>query len=228
MNYSKYKFTLNVQREASQRSIPVKLNDTARSLYISLCDGPLPYYIPDGCRAVFFAKKPDGSELINDCIIENNTSARYDFTPNTSNVSGIVKCELRIYGADGMLLTGPKFVMVVDSRVINDDSSHLSESESTAWDNILLAEQQRVSAEEVREKAELDREITFEAASRYIDSAIDNANTVANILNSKLASGEFNGKDGKDGKDYVLTDEDKTEIANLVLAEFPIAEEISV
>ena len=36
------------------------------------------------------------------------------------------------------------------------------------------------------------------------------------------------GKDGKDGEDYVLTDTDKTNIANLVLDMLPAAEEVSV
>jgi hypothetical protein len=34
-----------------------------------------------------------------------------------------------------------------------------------------------------------------------------------------------NGIDGKDGADYVLTDADKTEIAQLALAAMPVAEE---
>lgn len=34
------------------------------------------------------------------------------------------------------------------------------------------------------------------------------------------------GKDGKDGTDYVLTANDKTEIADIVLANFPYAEEV--
>jgi len=33
--------------------------------------------------------------------------------------------------------------------------------------------------------------------------------------------------DGKDGVDYVLTDTDKAEIAQLVLNEFPVAEEVA-
>lgn len=35
------------------------------------------------------------------------------------------------------------------------------------------------------------------------------------------------GKDGVDGKDYVLTDNDKQEIANLVIASLPNSEEVS-
>lgn len=36
------------------------------------------------------------------------------------------------------------------------------------------------------------------------------------------------GDKGQDGKDYVLTETDKNEIAQIVLAEFPTAEEVSV
>lgn len=35
------------------------------------------------------------------------------------------------------------------------------------------------------------------------------------------------GVDGKDGTDYVLTESDKQEIADLVLAELPSSEEVS-
>jgi hypothetical protein len=296
MNYSKLKITLNIQSTVSQRSIPVKLNDTARILYITLNDGGVPYYLPDGCRAVFFAKKPDGKTLINDCIIEDNAVIRYNFTANTSNVSGIINCEMRIYGADGLLITTPKFVIVVDSRVSNDDSTHLSENEATAWDNIFVTEQQRVAAEEERNTA-------FNAAIKSATEATNNATHIADTIQLKMLQGEFNGKDGKDGKDgangkngtngrdgvdgingadgkngrdgidgrdgadgkdgitphigdngnwwigsvdtcrsskgengkdgvdgmdYVLTSSDKTEIANIVLSNFPIAEDISV
>ena len=35
------------------------------------------------------------------------------------------------------------------------------------------------------------------------------------------------GEDGKDGENYVLTEEDKAEIAQLVLAALPSSEEVS-
>ncbi len=193
MNYSKTKFSLNVQSNASQRSIPARLNDTARSLLITFNDGGVPYYLPDGCRAVFFAKKPDDNELINDCIIVNNCAVRYDFTANTTCVPGTLRCEMRIYGSDGLLMTSPKFIIVVDNRVTIDDSNHLSESESTAWDNIFLAEQQRVAAEETRMTA-------FEASIIHVTAAAENANNVADNINAKLVAGEFNGKNGTNGK----------------------------
>ena len=36
----------------------------------------------------------------------------------------------------------------------------------------------------------------------------------------------FDGKDGVDGKDYVLTEEDKQEIVNLVLQALPNSEDV--
>lgn len=35
------------------------------------------------------------------------------------------------------------------------------------------------------------------------------------------------GEPGKDGENYILTDIDKQDIANLVLSNFPVAEEVS-
>ena len=138
MNSSNYRFTLDIHSRQSQVSLPVLLNDTGRTLYISLSDGGEAYTIADGCRAVFVAKKADNTTLTNDCIIENNVTIRYDFTEQTASFVGIVNCEVRLYGVDGKLLTSPRFIMVVDSRVIYDSESVVSESENTTFDALVL------------------------------------------------------------------------------------------
>ena len=56
MNYSKYRFNLDMQSYISQISLPVRQNDTGIVLRINLTDGGVPYTIKDGCMAVFFAK----------------------------------------------------------------------------------------------------------------------------------------------------------------------------
>lgn len=138
MNSSNYRFTLDIQSRQSQVSLPVLLNDTARKLYISLSDGGNAYHIADGCRAVFVARKSDETILTNACIIENNVTIRYDFTKQTASREGIVKCEIRLYGADGKLITSPRFIMVVDSRVVYDSDTVVSESENTTFDSLVL------------------------------------------------------------------------------------------
>ena len=178
MNYSDYRFTLDVQVHQAQVSVPVMLGDTARRLFISLSDGRKPYYIADGCRAVLVAQKPDGTSIFNDCIIENNSTIVYQFTPNTTSAEGIVNCEVRLYG-ENRLITSAKFIIVVDAKVIRDEEI-LSESEHTTLDNIIMSEKSRVAAEVARVDAEAERKRRFD-------------------------SGELNGEDGYTpvrGKDY--------------------------
>ena len=157
MNYSDYRFTLDIQIHQAQVSVPVTLNDTARRLYIGLTDGRKPYTIPDGCRAVFTARKPDKTSILNDCIIEKNSTIVYEFSRNTTSAEGIVDCEIRLYDATGKELTSPQFIIVVDRKVVRDEEIPISESESTTLHRIILSEEARVQAENTRASAENER-----------------------------------------------------------------------
>ena len=114
MNYSKYRFNLDMQSNISQVSLPVRQGDTSVNLYIGLTmDGGNPYLIEEGCRAVFVAKKADGNLLINDCMIEKGTTIRYTLTQQTTSFPGVTDCEIRLYGADGNVITTPRVILVV-------------------------------------------------------------------------------------------------------------------
>ena len=158
MNYSDYRFTLDITNTLqAQVSVPATLGDSARRLYIGLTEGRKPYTIVNGCRAVFVAKKPDGTSIFNDCIIEANKTIVYEFSSNTTSAHGVVDCEVRLYGTDGNLITSPQFIIVVDKRVLRDEEISLSESEHTTLDNIILSEHERLTAEEERASAEAER-----------------------------------------------------------------------
>lgn len=174
MIYSNYPFTLDIHGVVSQISFPVSLNDTARSLLISLTDGGKPYEITDGCRAVFAALKPDGTCLFNDCIIVGNKVIRYDFTPQTASVKGKVDCEVRLYGVDGNLVTSPRFTIVVYEGLL--DERILSEDEKTTVDNMVLAEQARIAAENERIASDAEREEIArraEAAAERVEESVN-------------------------------------------------------
>ena len=154
MNYSDYRFTLDIANTLqAQVSVPATFGDSARRLYIGLTEGRKPYTISDGCRVVFVARKPDGSSIFNDCIIENNKTIVYEFSSNTTSAEGVVDCEVRLYGTDGRLITSPQFIIVVDKRVLRDEEIPLSESEHTTLDRIILSEHERIEAEAKREAA---------------------------------------------------------------------------
>ncbi len=158
MNYSDFRFTLDIQIHQAQVSVPVTFGDSARRLCIGLTDGRKPYVIKDGCIAVFNAKKPDGTKLKNACIIERNVIL-YEFTEQTANAEGIVYCDITLYGVDGKVLTSPQFTIVVDKRVVRDTEVAVSEDQYTALDNIFTYEAQRQSQEEQRIANEELREI---------------------------------------------------------------------
>ncbi len=165
MNNSTYRFTLDLQRHNSQMSIAVFRYDTAVTLNISFTDGGRPYRIADGCTATLYGIRPDGAPLIHDCSIKGSTEVIYEFESSISCVEGIVKCQLRIYGADGRLVTAPIFTIVVDEQLVTDEDIEIDgEQITSAIDKLLqseaerkLAEEERVIAEEAREQAEEDR-----------------------------------------------------------------------
>ena len=158
MNYSDYRFTLDIQIHQAQVSIPVTFGDSARRLCIGLTDGRKPYTIGEGCIAVFNGKKPDGTSLKNSCIIERNAII-YEFTEQTTNCEGVVKCDLTLYGADGKILTSPQFIIVVDKRVVSDAAVPVSEDQATAISGMLTAEAQRQANELYRRQNEDERSV---------------------------------------------------------------------
>lgn len=207
MNYSTFRFTLNMHNHRSQVAIPVFLGDTGIRLLINLTDGGNPYFIEDGCTAYIRGKKADGKALFNQCLILNNTTIQYDFTEQTSNSEGITTCEVEIYGADGTLITAPKFIIVVDSRSLSDSEIAAIIENSDSEVNIIPkiisilesegqrqaneterqnSETERREAELRREEAEAQREadrITFEEASALADSIYASASTVYEAAN---------------------------------------------
>ena len=185
MNNSKYRFTLDMHSTISQVSLPLRENDAGVELRITLTDGGTPYFIADGCRAVFCARKSDDKYLLNDCIIEKNTTIYYKLTQQTTAAKGVVDCEIRVYGIDNNLLTSPKFILVVSDRVWHDSDFPMSDTEKHAIDAIFANETARENAEKERVKTYNDMLDTVKKAS-----------DTADILTEKLATGDYDGKDG--------------------------------
>ena len=143
MNYSTYRFTLDIHQTRSQVSIPVMFQDTWVQLFINLTDGGKPYKIEDGCTAVLYGKKADGTALVNECEIIENTRIVYTFNEQTATCIGSVGCEIRLYSRDGLQLTTPSFVILVEERVIKDDEIIESEAERSLLDRVLSNEAER-------------------------------------------------------------------------------------
>lgn len=112
--------------------------DNARSLSISLTQGGRPYWIAEGVTAVFSGRKPDGKPLFNACAIEKNR-VRYDFTDQTTNVAGIVDCEILLYSGDERILASPRFELAIDELIHRDGDVPESAPEISALTQMVAA-----------------------------------------------------------------------------------------
>ena len=157
MNYSIFRFTLNMHNHRSQASVSAFQGDTAVRLLINITDGGIPYTINDECVAMLTATKADGTKLSHRCTILNSSTIQYDFTEQTTSCLGIVNCEVALYGADGGIITAPKFIIVVDEREVNGDAFPLSVTEQNLLATIAVDEAKRIEAETARVDAEEDR-----------------------------------------------------------------------
>ena len=151
MNYSNYRASLDIHAAGSQAVLHAKQGDTKRQILVTLTEDGRPYLISSDCRAVFTAKKPDGSILFNDCAIEGNLIS-YSFTAQTTALAGRLDCEIRLYGADNGLITSPGFDLIVDATVYEDGDVVESAAEVSALTSLVSEANTLVS--EVNRKLE--------------------------------------------------------------------------
>lgn len=170
MNYSKFRFTLDMHKHQSQVSIPVMQGDTAVELYITFTDGGKPYTIGESCWAVLVGNKPDGSTFRHCAVVCGGTHIHYIFQPDTSDVAGTTLCDVRLYGTNG-ILTAPCFTIVVDERITHNDVE-LPTATISAIDRVFLNEIERVEAEHQREEAEKQRAKLDEGRYEYLASLL--------------------------------------------------------
>ena len=198
MNHSTYRFSLDIQSTQSQVSVPVMLGDTGRVWRISLTNGGSPFPIDDGCLAMVSIKRPTGTYLEAFCVIENNTTIKYEFALNeaTAIVEGIHDCQVTLFDAEGQKITSPRFSMVVSERVVNRDDINISDDDRTTVDNMIAREAERSAAETARVNAEAAR-VNAEAERNEAEAARKSAFEEAkDTLDSMVANGDFDGKDG--------------------------------
>lgn len=114
------------QHDLKSRFLKIKLFNEAKEFNVN--DRDLAFK--------FFARKPDGTEIFNNCTVENNFVV-IELTSQTLAVAGKVKAELMIYGkANGEVLTTKPFIInVIES--INSQSAIESTNEYSVIMNIV-------------------------------------------------------------------------------------------
>ncbi len=136
MNYSSYRFSLDLRSTRSSVVVKAKRDDTGRKLFITLTDGGVPYHITDDCYAVFTAIKPDGKIVFNDCTIEDCVII-YEMTAQTVAAAGMVESEIIVYGSGGKQLTSASFHILVEDTIYDTETEIESTSEYNALASLI-------------------------------------------------------------------------------------------
>ena len=135
MNKPCARITLDLQQASTPTFVAVKKSDIGREIRITLSDGGFPYEISADCYAVLTGTKPDGNILYNHCDIEGNTIV-YEITEQTTAAAGRMKAEVKLYGADDILVTSATFRIIIDGTVYTDDKVE-SSSEFSALTQLI-------------------------------------------------------------------------------------------
>jgi len=121
---------LKVSSKNLYNKIPLVQADSGRSIDFVIVD----MTIPSDATARFYALKPDGSEVYNNCTIKNNTIT-VNLTTQTLAVIGLVSCQVCITSGSDIVTTF-EFGLKVE-RSLRSASSMLSSNEFGALDEAL-------------------------------------------------------------------------------------------
>lgn len=214
MNLSVYRMTLDIRDMDSQLSFSVKQNDTMRRLIISLTDHCKPYSLPEGCYAVFTAKTSQKTVVSEGCQIKDNKII-YDISGLATATVGVSECDISIFGAEGETIATPHITMNVFASVL---SEFVDEVVGSPEYDTLLA----LIGEANTAISQCNSAVSgANTAKNNANKATEEANNLVAEITAKLESGAFNGAQGEQGNDYILTSADKTDIARLVIALIP-------
>lgn len=155
MNKIPYSITLDINKEGTQVFLPMRRGDTNRIINISLmCDGK-PYAISKDCTAFFTALKATKNEIYDACVIdyENNTIV-YDISRENDNgdivsqvtaAVGEVKCQIKLIGNDGGIITAPTFSIVVGDTLYSEMPIVEDSTEFTALTTYIATLEKRIA-----------------------------------------------------------------------------------
>lgn len=175
--------TIDLQKSGVQFSVSATKNDSSsRTLMINITDGGKPYLITDDVTVIFYAVKPDGKFVFNNCSVVNESTVSIDLKTQTLNAPGIVEAQIR-FESVGKLLTTSYFNIEVNDcndydGVIESSDEFSALTEATAKVNEFLngADSQVKQAVETAEQA-------VETANAKIDKqqGIENAGSILKV-----------------------------------------------
>ena len=169
MTDSCIRLSLDLQQTNMNITVRAKRGDTGRVLRIALADDGMPYTVGQDCCAVFTGRKPDKTVLYNRCEVENN-EILYTFTEQTCAVPGRIPAEIRLYDAQGKLITTAAFLLEVHDTVYHPEDV-LSRDEMDALDDLVL--QLLELKEQLPNQFQTDETLTLKDGILSVNTTLD-------------------------------------------------------
>lgn len=115
------KMKIDIDKKNFEIIPSVQYDSNTRFLHINLSNGSIPFDLT-GCSVKISGTKQDGTAIFNNCTIINAKKGfvEVELTEQMNAVSGTLKCELKIYYANGVLTT-KQFSIVITSSVTSKE-----------------------------------------------------------------------------------------------------------
>ena len=157
---------------------------SSRRLHISLTDGTVPVTIPSAVKARVACKKPDGKQVINDCVVSGN-AVLVEITEQMLMAAGNLRCELCLYEGETLLNSATFTIHIEPSVLVLKDvlSSDEYNALTAAFERVEVAVKEAEQATKDAKQAILDAQ----EAKAISDAATSRANAAAANAEEKAA-----------------------------------------
>ncbi len=119
MNNVEYRVLLDMHNKGSQTLLQFNRGDSLRTIIFVLTEDGKPYRVTKDCSCLLSAVKPDGTELVSSCTINNDGTITYYLSGNATAAVGTFDCQLTVTNAAGAV-SAPVFSVCVREAVIHD------------------------------------------------------------------------------------------------------------
>ena len=155
MQQVRHYLTLNTYDEQSGSQINIKEHDRSHEIVVSLTEGPDHIHV-ENALAQFVYTLPDGTKTDREAVIDNGNII-IDIPHSLTNKTGIVECQVKLYTMqDGcpVVLTAAGFTIAVSGVIYDEDLMNDIVNDPAVYDNLVSAENGRITSENGRKEAE--------------------------------------------------------------------------
>jgi hypothetical protein len=164
MNSVKYNLRLDASKPGCQATIYTKQGDAKSRLVVAhIHNNGSVFPVSDDMSVVLNATKPDGTIVFNAAAVNEDGSISIELTSGMLTAAGRVECEFQIFNGDGVLLTTPRFDILVEAVIDNSEAIESTDEYSALMEALMSvsgiteAEAGRIAAEAARVLAESGR-----------------------------------------------------------------------